>query len=158
MLLTATLAGQNVTRGTLLVATAKSHDPAFAKSVVLILDASQDAAVGVIVNRPGSDGQWAGGPVPLGTNALLRTSRPPRTAKSILPDVFAVAMPTGDFEAPHRIYAGTCGWTMHQLKDDFRSGLWRTMPGSAEIVFDDHPETLWDRLQKLLSPHVTGSR
>ena len=145
MLLAATLVGQTVTRGALLVATAKSHDPDFAKSVVLILDANREAAVGVIVNRPGKDGKWIGGPVPLGTNALVRTTHPPRGAKRILPDVFAVAFPRADFKEPHRIYAGTCGWTMRQLEDEFQSGLWRVLPGSSDIIFDDHPETLWDR-------------
>lgn len=146
-LLAATLSGQNVTRGTLLVATAKSHDPDFAKSVVLIVDASRNAAVGIIVNRPGSGGKWVGGPVPLGTNALVRTTHPPRGAKRILPDVFAVAFPRSDFKEPHRVYTGTCGWTTRQLKDEFQLGLWRTLPGSSGIIFDEHPETLWDRQQ-----------
>jgi hypothetical protein len=33
-----------------------------------------------------------------------------------------------------------------QLIDEISRGLWKAIPGTAPIVFDPHPETLWQRV------------
>jgi len=150
VLLCSGAAGQSLAVGKILVATPKLNDPDFSKSVVLLIYANPKAAIGLIVNRPldRKANQWAGGPIPLGTNALIRTTAGPAQSQRILPDVFLhsgsdPATLRGEF----RVYKGTCGWTTPQLQDELRRGDWRVLPGKSEILFDANPETLWQRLE-----------
>jgi putative transcriptional regulator len=86
---------------------------------------------------------YAGGPVPIGVRALVRTNSVP---------FFAVV--TGKAEllkllsgsAPFRVYAGYTGWTAQQLQSEVSRGLWKVLPANVETIFDRHPETLWVRL------------
>jgi len=45
-----------------------------------------------------------------------------------------------------RIYQGYVGWSPQQLTDEISRNLWRLVHADAAIVFDQHPETLWQRL------------
>jgi len=160
----ATAAGQALSPGHLLVATRRLNDPDFSRSVVLLIWADRDAAIGILINRPpvappgnrnpktSAEPPWIGGPVPLGWNALVRTAAPPAKARRLLPDVYLVSdravlpgLPAG---TPVRVYAGTCGWTMEQLAAELRDRRWRVLAGRADIVFDEKPETVWERLEK----------
>jgi putative transcriptional regulator len=158
-------------RGALLVATESSRDTDFSQTVVVLLDHDAHSATGLVLNRPvkisfaevfpelkagaGLDGTvWAGGPVLVGVNALLRAKTPPAEANRILPRVYllssrarmraeiAAGTPAGSL----RVYLGVCGWGAGQLEDEIRRGLWRVEPGSAGVVFDAQPGTLWARL------------
>ncbi len=158
-------------RGSLLVATSASRDSDFAETVVLILHNDERGAVGIVLNRPltmrlgevfpevrqGSglrQPAWAGGPVPLGINALLRTGKPPQGADAVLPGVFVLAtrdlmraqIAAGTPATRFRVYIGQCGWGAGQLHGELQRGLWRVVPATAAIVFDTAPETLWPRL------------
>ncbi len=46
------MVGMQVSPGMLLVATSALQDPNFADTVVLLLDVSDDGALGVVLNRP----------------------------------------------------------------------------------------------------------
>lgn len=141
---------QTLAPGNLLVATQKLHDADLSKSVVLLIYSNPKAAIGLIVNRPvEKEKKWSGGPIPLGSNALVKTSTAPENSQRILADVYMVPAKdsvklTGEF----RIYTGTCGWTMVQLREEVARGDWRVIAGKSEIVFDPHPETVWERLAK----------
>jgi putative transcriptional regulator len=160
-------------RGALLVATEKSRDADFSQTVILLLDRDAHKATGLVLNRPvkislpevfpelktGSGlGQtaWAGGPILIGVNALLRAKTPPTETDRVLPHVFLIASkprmhaeiaagtPPGSF----RVYLGVCGWGAGQLESEIGRGLWRVLPGTAEAVFDAAPGTLWARLTR----------
>jgi putative transcriptional regulator len=168
-MLAAALGGQSAAQalapGALLVATAKVRDPELAKSVVLLVMVSREAAVGITVNRPllarsaseispksanPSDPLWIGGPVPVGTNALINAAAPPAGSKRLLPDLFWLAghdiVARASLPPGSRIYLGTCGWTMRQLESELRRGYWRVVPGRSAAVFDPDALTLWERL------------
>ncbi len=133
------------TSGKLLVATAKSHDPDLARSVVLLIHYDQAGAIGLIVNRPSTPATYFGGPIPLGVRALIRSRNHPEESEPVFPGVWAtsrIERRTGVF----RVYAGYVGWSAEQLKDEISRGLWRVLPGDANIVFDPNPTTLWPRL------------
>ncbi len=45
-----------------------------------------------------------------------------------------------------RVYAGSAGWSVGQLKSEIARGLWRVVEGNAAAVFDPRSPTLWSRL------------
>jgi Uncharacterized ACR, COG1678 len=85
------LFAQPLATGNLLVATPKSHDPDFARSVVLLIHYDSESAVGLMLNKPtavpisdvlpDAKGKsitvFAGGPVTLGIRGLLQSKAPP---------------------------------------------------------------------------------
>jgi len=151
---------QQLASGSLLVATTKSHDPDFARSVVLLIHDDSQSAIGLMLNKPTSvpvsevlpDAKgksvtvYAGGPVPIGVRGLRRTASPPFftvvSNKSDLLKTVSVVAPPSSF----RLYAGYTGWTAQQLQSEVARGLWKVLPANARTVFDPHPETLWPRL------------
>ena len=158
------LAAQNISVGQILIATPDLDDPSFAKTVILLIYVERDAVVGLMLNRPvdhkvseilpgaksGKESAWLGGVVPVGVFALAGGSTAPEGGTKLLPGVFLVT-DRKQLErlepAPNlRIYAGNCGWTLPQLRNEMRIGAWRLAPGSADAVFDKQPATLWDRL------------
>jgi putative transcriptional regulator len=170
-LATATMAAQD--NGAVLVATEASHDTDFARTVVLVLDHDAHRATGLVLNRPvkislaevfpelkagPALGQtaWAGGPVLLGVNALLRARSPRAGLDRVLPGVYLIAdkrriraeIVAGTPAASFRVYLGVCGWGAGQLESEIKRGLWRIVPGSADPVFDAKPDTLWERLRR----------
>ncbi len=140
MLLLALMLIQQPAPGSILVATERSRDPDLAKSVVLIFQSSGDGVMGLIVNRPREKSPFFGGPIPIGVRTLSRSSS--RDAQQILSGVFLGKSSA----ASARVYDGYAGWSPQQLIDEISRKLWKLRPGSAAIVFDPHPETLWQRL------------
>ncbi len=158
------LAGQTISAGQILVATRSLDDPSFAKTVILLIHAEKEGVVGLMLNRrvdhtvsevlpgakSGKEPAWLGGVVPVGIFALAGESVAPAGSTKIMPGVFLVTerkqlermQPSPNL----RIYAGNCGWTLAQLRNEMRLGAWRLVPGSADAVFDRQPESLWDRL------------
>lgn len=127
--------------GQILVATEKSHDPDLAKSVVLVIHSDSDGVMGLILNRP-RGATYYGGPIALGTRTLSRNK-----GEQILPGVYL-----GSKTKDARIYDGYVGWSPQQLTDEVSLGLWKIIPGAASIVFDTHPETLWQRSPRPVHP------
>ncbi len=144
--------------GNLLVATAKSHDPDLAGSVVLLIRSDSESTMGLMLNKPTSvpigevlpDANdksvtvYAGGPVTIGVRGLLGSKDPPFftvvSNKAELLRIIAGGRPA------FRVYAGYTGWTAPQLQSEVARGLWKVLPASAGALFDPHPKTLWRRL------------
>ena len=152
------LGAQPLAIGTLLVATAQSHDPDFARSVVVLIRYDAKSAVGLMLNKatavaitevlPDAKGKsimvFAGGPVAIGVRGLLRLKASPYFAVvSNKPELLSM-LERGS--PPIRIYAGYAGWTAEQLGSEVARGLWKVLPPNAGSLFDPHPETLWRRL------------
>jgi len=173
--------GDHITPGTILVASEKLNDPHFVETVVLITRREADGGtMGVILNRPmdlslakafpqmhgGNDPVYDGGPVALdAVQALLRSSEKPDTAQHILADIYSIAR-----KAPleksindrldslkFRVYLGYAGWGPGQLENEVRLGAWTVVHGSR-YVFDSHPTTLWDRLNRETHSQLAVSR
>jgi len=169
-LATATIAGQET--GAILLATEASHDTDFAHTAVLVLDHDVHRATGLVLNRPVkislaevfaelkagpalAQTAWAGGPVLLGVNALLRSRTPRAGLDRVLRGVYLISdkqrmraeIAAGTPAASFRVYLGACGWGAGQLESEISRGLWRIVPGSADLVFDAKPDALWGRLR-----------
>ncbi len=143
---------QQLAAGNLLLATAKSRDSDFARSVVLLIHYDAESAIGLMLNKPTTvpmsdvlpeaKGKsvtiYAGGPVSIGIRGLLRSNSPPFFSvisnKPQILKLISGRTPSSSF----RIYAGYTGWTARQLQSEIARGLWKVMPAS--------PGTLWPRL------------
>jgi putative transcriptional regulator len=131
--------------GNLLVATRKSHDPDLAQSVVLLIHQGPEGAIGLILNQARKD-LYFGGPIPLGVRTLVRSRTSPENSERVFGDVYVTESAAAAKSPGARTYAGYTGWSAIQLDDEISRGLWKVIPGDAAIVFDTHPDTLWQRL------------
>jgi putative transcriptional regulator len=156
-------------RGRLLVATPDLADPNFFRTVVLVLEHSDEGALGVVLNRPSPATAvedplpaWAplavdpsvifvGGPVqPQAAIGLARR------ADRAEPDGFAPLsdeLGTVDLErhpaevAPRvdrlRVFAGYSGWGPHQLETELEAGGWFVVDADPSDLWTAEPDTLW---------------
>jgi len=159
----------------LLVADRDVGDPTFARTVVLLLVyRAEGGAAGVILNRPTSlpipqvlpdlpapddpaQQVFFGGPVePSSVRALTVSAVDQFGALPVLPDVgllgtaaLARAIERGLTADRLRVYAGYAGWSPGQLEGEVRRGDWHILDGSSAVVFDDEPDTIWQRQIRL---------
>jgi len=155
--------------GALLVAAPTLIDPNFADTVVLILDADDNGALGVVLNRPTPVpvvevlGDWCdvvtepdvlyrGGPVStdgaLAVGRLADAGEEPVGWRGIF-DTFGIV----DLDTPvelvdgtlsaMRIFAGYAGWGAGQLLEEIEEGSWYVVPSEPSDVFREDPTDLW---------------
>lgn len=103
--------------------------------------------MGLILNRPRGKSMYFGGPIALGVRALFRSRTWPPDTERILDNIYMVSKESSiPKDAIARVYAGYVGWSAQQLIDEISRRLWKVVPANAAMVFDPHPETLWDRV------------
>jgi len=143
---------QQLATGNLLLATAKSTDPDFARSVVLLIRYDSESAIGLMLNKPTNipisevlpeaKGKpitvYAGGPVSIGVRGLVRTKSAPFFSVITNKPELLKLISSGAAASSFRIYAGYVGWTAAQLQSEVARGLWKVMPANARMVFDEH--------------------
>jgi putative transcriptional regulator len=159
----------DIRSGHLLVATPMLLDPNFAETVVLLLDADENGALGVVLNRPSTVPvadvleTWAdvvaepevlfqGGPVStegaLAVGRLRSLDDAPVGFREVTDDLGVIDLDTpvelvdGSLDGM-RIYAGYAGWGAGQLEAEIEEGSWYVVPGRATDVFRDDPTDLW---------------
>jgi putative transcriptional regulator len=165
---------QEIAGGTLLVASGELGDPNFSRSVVLLLRHDDNGAIGVVINRVTSlvpakvfpeladnlgkysGTLYRGGPLAPGRVLFLVRGLAAATVQGpeIVDKVFLSADPeslagitrlaTGPDEL--RIYAGHAEWTAGQLENELKHGAWNVVPATADLVFGDTPQKLWEQL------------
>ena len=150
-------------KGQLLIAAPILADPNFRRSVVLVIEHSEEGALGVVLNRPTElpvaeavpeladlDDGWvyAGGPVqPQAVIALAEYAGPP-------PDgaVCGAIAPVGvdsDMETlpAHvtrvRVYAGYSGWGEGQLEGEIVQASWFVVEAEPGDAWTREPSSLW---------------
>jgi putative transcriptional regulator len=156
--------------GKLLVASKDLPDPNFARTVILLVQYDEDGVVGLILNRRSKvpisrllgevagakarpDPVYAGGPVGR-TEVMALARHSSGDSKRVFGEIYLVSgkedmqktfATATDADAVH-VYLGYSGWTKPQLENELDLGAWYIFPGSASAVFDDDPDSLWDRL------------
>ncbi len=174
--------GTSLAAGRVLIADKDLHDPHFQQTVIVLLSYDEDdGAGGVILNRPSEmpvsqalkdlpearsnhDPAYEGGPVQTKrVLALLRASTKLEDADEVVPGVYSVGTTKllrkalGD-KMDIRVFAGYAGWGPGQLEAEVDAGAWHIERGGAAIMFDDDPESLWQRLTRKLDTQIaTGA-
>jgi len=159
--------------GSLLVASRALQQESFRETVVLLVHHAQEGAVGVAINRPTwvttrdvfprvdylrayRGDVFHGGPLAQATILILTRGLPPSAdARPLIDDIFMhsnldALEATFDRRVHNsstlRFYAGHASWGPGQLEEEIADGAWTIVPGSASLIFDAAPETLWRRL------------
>jgi putative transcriptional regulator len=155
--------------GSLLVAAPTLNDPNFSRTIVLLLDASHEGALGVVINRPtevgvadvlapwasvvsGPDVLFHGGPVETDSALAVATvagdDEEPIGWRRVFATTGLVDLDTPvELLAPAvaglRIFAGYAGWGAGQLEDEIAEGSWYVVPAESHDPFRDDPTGLW---------------
>lgn len=162
-------------KGHLLVATPELIAPIFTKSVILMLDHSEEGAAGVILNKPTEatvaavseqvfeePNGWdkaisLGGPVP-GPLLVLHPVED-LADQEVLPGVYSTVDAAKVRELmrrrpePSLTVANYAGWSPGQLEGEIAEGSWVTLPARVPHVFGDAPEDLWAVVMKEYNGH-----
>lgn len=160
--------------GMLLLASPELLDPNFVDSVVLLLDADDNGAMGVVINRPSPVpvisvlADWGdivaepevlfrGGPVsPEGALAvaLLRdrvvvpSGLRPVTDRLAIVDLEGTADDIDTAVEGVRIFAGYAGWGAGQLEAEIAGGDWYVVPSLPPDAFQADPSDLWREVMR----------
>jgi putative transcriptional regulator len=164
---------QELGNGVLLVAGPELADPNFSHGVVLVLQHGDGGTIGVVLNRVTSlepakvfpelqagigaytGTLFRGGPV--GPTRLVFLVRGLAAATVQGPEIVDKVFLSGDTESlgeitrlaaspdELRMYAGHAEWAAGQLESEIRSGAWRIVTATPELVFGE-PRKLWDQL------------
>ncbi len=166
--------------GDLLVASVQLADGVFNQTVVLVLDADEDGALGVILNEisqtpldsvlpdwVGSVSEprllFHGGPVsPNGAICLASVAdegeeppgwRPLFDTVGLLHLDTPIEIVAGAYR-DLRIFAGYAGWAAGQLQGEIGEGMWHVLAAEYVDVFGRHPTGLWRRVLRRQPTHL----
>ena len=158
--------------GSLLIANVEIADGIFDRSVVLLLDADESGALGVILNKPSEidldevlpgwidlcsepKALFDGGPVSRNgavcLAAPISSEEDPPGWRRLFGDVGLLHLDTptelaeGAFTGL-RIFAGYAGWEPGQLEAEILRGSWFVADAHHADAFDADPDTLWRRV------------
>jgi len=162
---------EDLAQGKILVAPRDSPDPHFAKSVILLARYSHTGALGLMLQYKSDltlkkvpalksagkrdDPVFIGGPVELPSALMLERSEtePPGSALRVTGNLYLLAADTAILSALHdkpasdlRVFIGYAGWAPGQLESEVRRHGWYIFRYDESLVFDPHPETLWERM------------
>ena len=155
-------------KGSLLVATPTLLDPNFRRTVVLLLEHTEEGAVGVVLNRPSEtptgqaipdlaevvaddDPVFIGGPVSPGSVIALGDHREADGRDVVCDTVAAVEFGTSPQELAEQVirvraFAGYAGWGSGQLEGEIEEEAWITAAALADDVFTPDPDGLWSQV------------
>jgi putative transcriptional regulator len=155
--------------GMLLVATPALRDPNFVDTVVLLLDVTDEGALGVVLNRPSQvlvadvlepwrdvvaepEVLFRGGPVgtdgALGVAQLRDPEEVPVGWRPVAGLLGMVDLDTpielvNDSLTAMRVFAGYAGWGAGQLAGEVEEGSWYVVSGQAADAFRGDTSGLW---------------
>ncbi len=159
--------------GQCLVATAKLHDPHFAKTVVFIIAHTGEGAMGLIINRPigtvslqdlfGEQGiknaarvkvaLRYGGPVENNLGFVLHSDDYAGASTQLFRHGLALstgldivrAVAAGRGPKRSQFLSGYAGWGAGQLESEIARGDWLTTPADPELILSTDPAALWEK-------------
>lgn len=162
--------------GRLLVATPLIGDPNFERTVVLVLEHSDDGTLGLVLNRPSETSlmgplpEWdrlaahpavvfVGGPVERERAIALAAAAGATQTDGTLDEAFtSVLGPLGTLDLHSdpdlvggaveqvRIFSGYAGWGAGQLDDELDAGAWWVVDAEPDDALSPDPAGLWRRV------------
>jgi putative transcriptional regulator len=158
--------------GQFLVASRELLDPNFARAVVLLVQHSEEGAMGLVVNRPTKttlDEAWkqvSEAPCPMsGLIYLGGPCRGPLMALHADAEQSEIEVVAGlhfsadpdkiealieQAEDQSRFFIGFAGWGPGQLEAEMSQDSWHTVPATPEQLFDA-PHDLWLKIMRQIS-------
>jgi putative transcriptional regulator len=157
-------------KGRLLVASPSLADPNFRRTVVLMLEHSEEGALGLVLNRPTplvarealpgalaeampeDERVYQGGPVQPEAVIVLADFSDAGLAASVAFEMVGIVDPDADASLLQggvraiRAYGGYAGWGEGQLERELAEEAWIDAAPAAEDVFGDDPDGLWSRV------------
>jgi putative transcriptional regulator len=153
-------------RGQLLIAGPSLLDPNFWRTVVLVIEHTDEGALGLVLNRPSEttvgdavaqleelvdleDQLFIGGPVQPSSVIVLAEFEDPGDAALIAFDDVGVLGAGGSLEEvgagvrKGRAFVGHAGWGPGQLDSELERGDWILEPARREDAFSADPSELW---------------
>ena len=154
----------------ILVAVPQLVDPNFLRSVVLLVEHTEEGSMGIVVNRPieleigefcasqdmtfhGDPTQaiYQGGPVQTDRAFILHESgqEGPET-ETVMDEVRlsysleSLAILVQDPPENLRVFLGYAGWGEGQLAEEVTSGAWLVGRGDPRLIFNAEPESVWE--------------
>ena len=157
-------------QGHLLIATPDLRDPNFSRSVVLMVQHSEQGALGLILNRPtraAIEEVWnqvsqspclASGPLhfggPIQGPLMVLHSRAELAETQVFHGLCFSVQPDNLEQlishppaASMKFFVGYSGWAAGQLENEMKEGSWRTLTATAELVFGPSDD-LWETVHK----------
>jgi putative transcriptional regulator len=153
-------------RGKLLIAGPGLLDPNFWRTVVLVVEHSDDGALGLVLNRPsetsvgeavpqleelvdGDEPLFIGGPVQPSSVIVLARLEAPGDAALLAFDDIGVIGSGSESDPPAagvrqgRAFVGHAGWGAGQLESELERGDWILEPARREDAFSEDARELW---------------
>lgn len=154
-------------KGKLLVATPPLTDPNFDRTVIYMLEHTDDGAVGVVLNRPLHEPPppelyaWSdllsepgtlfnGGPVDDSALIALARLRGPIEGSwsQVTEGLGSIDLMLDPDEVAEgvlalRVFRGYSGWGELQLEAELAEGAWMVLPAELDDVFSLHAASLW---------------
>ena len=156
-------------QGQLLVASDELLDPNFRQTVVLLVQHSEDGAMGVVVNRPTTTSieqawekitghecaaggmMYIGGPCE-GALSVLHMEEEWSDIEVLDGLHFTASKDSIEelvqlVEGDKRFFVGYAGWGPGQLENELGRGDWALVPAKSEFIFGS-PENIWESMSK----------
>src|SRR5437588_5459482 len=154
-------------RGQLLIAGPPLLDPNFWRTVVLVIEHSEEGALGLVLNRPSettvaeavpqlddlvsqSDELYIGGPVQPSSVIVLAQFEDPNDAALISFENVGVLRAALDEPVAGvlggRAFVGHAGWGPGQLDSELERGDWILEPARLGDAFTANPQGLWSEV------------
>lgn len=157
-------------KGRLLVATPLLGDPNFERTVILLLEHTEDGAVGVVLNRPSGAHfvdplpDWygfaayppvvfVGGPVGEGSAIGLARARHPQPGAGegwnrVVGTVGTVDLTLDPDDLTVgieevRVFSGYAGWGAGQVEEEVEAGAWFVVDAEQDDALSTNPDGLW---------------
>lgn len=169
--------------GCFLIASPTLRDPNFARTVVLLCEHGEHGSLGLVVNRPtehsvsdaisgvpenATQPLFWGGPVQQHVVLVLHRHRFDAPDGEEIADGMAlggdsdvlmqILESTPNAASQVRVFSGYAGWGSGQLEAEMEEHSWIVRPGTARLVFDVDPESVWSESLIELGPryaHLT---
>ncbi len=153
--------------GRLLAASPLLLDPHFQRAVIIIIEHTDEGALGVVLNQPteilatdalpaplselipATEYVHCGGPVQPNAVIIVGAFSDPTRAAGLIFDAIGVLQPdsAADDITEHvselRVFGGYAGWGPGQLEAEFGEGAWIDIAATRLDIFNEAPDTLW---------------
>lgn len=157
--------------GRILISVPFYNDPAFNRSVVLLVEHNRKGSVGLILNQQSStpvrkvvkdiftdDPIYCGGPVMHNNAFAIHNFANSKSATQVAPNVYlgydeiflSIVEHKAIKELKYKFFVGYSGWSAGQLEEELESKMWVVGHGSEKLLLDTPADQIWEQAVKEL--------